>query len=369
MKIFAAKNPAIILLILLMVFTVACNSAAVPNDEVSPDSSSTQALSEEEQISASSTVTEPEKPKPESSDSSASLQESSIPAAESSQASSSSTAEKPQSVPDSSSSQQAETVVNSIVPPLSEIMSIYARNPIGHTYVGDWVTLTHEHLTDLAIEANTALALFNSLETAGKELKIYSHEFLLWTNDGIRHSYGIMQDEYFVADGKAYLLTQEQMQEIQLFHKYLLESEFSRAYPQWIAWMTPSKVSEIIFHSPTRGALTITPALTEDIADFIKMYTVKPIGDDTYTLGSVDFSGDDVFHVEIHFDNGIIYNIYAKNANGYEGDYYVESSDKPYGCKYRFMMSSIDGMAAYLIESFEHIADAKTAKDLENPVT
>ena len=368
MKIFAAKNPAIILLILLMVFTVACNSAAVPKDEASSGlSTSIQASSEEEQNSVSSAVTETEKPKPESS-SSASPQESSIPQAEFSQTSSYAAEEKPQSVPDSSSSQQAE-VVDSIIPPLSEIMSIYARNPIGHTYVGDWVTLTHEHLTDLAIETNTALVLFNSLETAGKELKIYSHEFLLWTNDGIRHSYGITQDGYFAADGKAYLLTQEQTQEIQLFHKYLLESEFSRAYPQWLAWMTPSKVSEIIFHSPTRGALTITPALTEDIADFIKMYTVKPIGDDTYTLGSVDFSGDDVFHVEIHFDNGIIYNIYAKNANGYEGDYYVESSDKPYGCKYRFMMSSIDGVAAFLIESFEYIADAKTAKDLENPLT
>jgi hypothetical protein len=217
------------------------------------------------------------------------------------------------------------------------------------------------------------LSALEGLKPSTSKPIISSHEFLLWDGDGNRHVYGLGVDGCLVMDGKAYALSGEKAKIIKNMHNEMLSKTkdgFTAAYPRWLVWMTPSKVKEVIFHSPRRGAIKLS-----DNPE-IRKYTlwkatcdVAPSGDIIYNLGSMDFSGKDVFHLEIKFDNGIVYNIYAKNAKDYKGYYYVESSDMDYGCAYVMRMAAIDGPANYMINDFESIAAAKSIKDLENPVT
>lgn len=258
----------------------------------------------------------------------------------------------------------------STVPPLSNIASIYARNPSGHTYVGAWADFENQNPSEFEIEMRKCLALFEGLEPAGEEQQITDNEFLIWTEDGVRHTYGVARGGYLIADGKTYLLPQDRVLPIQLAHDYLCHTNtYIDAYPQWLVWMTPSKINKIIFYSPTHGPMTITSDL-----DLIKHAAlnatpaVEATGDSTYKLGSIDFSGSDVFHLEIRFDTGIVYHIHAINS-GYEADYYVESSDMSFGCKYHLKMASVEGPANNLINYFEYMANAKSIKDMENPTT
>ena len=134
--------------------------------------------------------------------------------------------------------------------------------------------------------------------------------------------------------------------------------------------MTPGNIQQMIFYSPARGPLTINPALADLVADHVTL-SVQPTGVSTYPLEGVDFSGSDVFHLELRFKTDVVYHIYARNAGnqGYEADYYIQSSDMPFGCKYRTKLASIYGAAQFMIDDYERIADAKSAKELENPST
>ncbi len=261
------------------------------------------------------------------------------------------------------------------IPLLVDISEIYARNPADHTYIGKQVDFAQpqDDLAHFDREIREKLSLFEGLTPTGEGLQISDSEFLIWTKDGVRHTFGMVQDR-LVADGKTYLLPQERAKDIRLFHQYILDlgktASYMHIYPQWLVWMTHSNIQEVIFHSPTRGPLTITPVLTDYVADNATR-AVQPTGASTYQLGSVDFSGNDVFHLEIRFKTDVVYHIYAKNAGygGYEADYYVQSSDMSFGCKYRTKLSSIYGAAQFLIDEYEHIADAKSIKDLLNPST
>lgn len=265
------------------------------------------------------------------------------------------------------------------VPSIDNIASFYTRNPSGYTYVGCWLDFWNPDYsmnTDSPLGKHEqkildGIAVFGGLEPANEEHQITDNEFLLWTTDGVRHIYGTGRGGYFIADGKTFILPTDKLQTIEELHQYMISQNanhnFTEAYPQWLKWMTPSKIQEIVFHSPTRGPLPIAPALMKYAAE-VATQSVKSTGDSTYKLGSVDFSGDDVFHLEIRFNGGVVYHIYAINS-GYEADYYVESSDMSYGCKYHLLMSSVDGAAQLLIDDFEFIADAKSMKDVENSTT
>ncbi|MDF3004531.1 MAG: hypothetical protein K0S22_1003 [Oscillospiraceae bacterium] len=264
----------------------------------------------------------------------------------------------------------------SATPLLADIEKFYARNSDVYTYVGKWVDFTEpkDDLIDFERKLREGIALFEGLTPTEKMLKISDCEFLIWTKDGSRHTFGLAQGDYLVADGKTYQLPQGRAETIRLFHQYILElgkaDSYVRAYPQWLVWMTHSNIQEIIYHSPTRGPLTIKPVLIDHIADYAAL-TVQPTRASTYQLESIDFSGSDVFHLEIRFKTDVVYHIYAKNAGygGYEADYYVQSSDMPFGCKYRTKLSCVYGAAQFLIDDYEYIANAKSVKDLYNPVT
>lgn len=275
-------------------------------------------------------------------------------------------------------SQQPVSLVGtetSAIPLLADIAALYARNFADYTYVGEWVDFarSQDSLTDFDRGIRERLSVFQGLTPTDETLQISDCEFLIWTKDGVRHTFGMVQDR-LVADGKAYLLPQERAKDIRLFHQYILDlgktASYMHIYPQWLVWMTHSNIQEVIFHSPTRGPLTITPVLADYVADNATR-AVQPTGASTYQLESVDFSGNDVFHLEIRFKTDVVYHIYAKNAGygGYEADYYVQSSDMSFGCKYRTKLSSIYGAAQFLIDEYEHIADAKSIKDLLNPST
>lgn len=264
----------------------------------------------------------------------------------------------------------------SAIPSFDDIEEFYARNSDVYTYVGTWVDFTEpqDHYNDFDRKFWAGLSLFEELTSTDETLKISDCEFLIWTKDGTRHTFGMAQGDYLVADGKTYLLPQGRAEDIRLFHQYILDlgktDSYASSYPQWLVWMTHSNIQEIIFHSPDRGPLTIKPVLTDYVADHATL-RVQPTGASTYQLNSVDFSGSDVFHLEIRFKTDVIYHIYAKNAGykGYEADYYVQSSDMPFGCKYRTKLSSIDGAAQFMIDDYKNIANAKSMKDLYNPAT
>lgn len=264
----------------------------------------------------------------------------------------------------------------SAIPLFADIEEFYARNSDGYTYVGTWFDFTkpQDHYNDFDRKFLTGLSLFEGLTRTDEKLKICDCEFLIWTKDGVRHTLGMAQGDYLVADGKAYLLPQGRAEDIRLFHQYILDlgkaDSYASSYPQWLVWMTHNNIQEIIFHSPDRGPLTIKPVLTDYVADHATL-SVQPTGASTYQLGSVDFSGSDIFHLEIRFKTDVVYHIYAKNAGykGDEADYYVQSSDMPFGCKYRTKLSGIDGAAQFMIDEYEYIANAKAVEDLYNPAT
>lgn len=264
----------------------------------------------------------------------------------------------------------------SAIPLFADIEEFYARNSNDFTYVGTWFDFTkpQDHFNEYDRKFWTGLSLFEGLTRTDETLKISDCEFLIWTKDGVRHTFGMAQGNYLVADGKAYLLSQERAKDIRLFHQYILDlgkaDSYASSYPQWLVWMTHSNIQEIIFHSPDRGPLTIKPVLTDYVADHTTL-SVQSTGTSTYQLDSVDFSGSDVFHLEIRFKTDVVYHIYAKNAGykGYEADYYVQSSDMPFGCKYRTKLASIDGAAQFMIDDYEYIANARALEDLYNPTT
>ena len=264
----------------------------------------------------------------------------------------------------------------SAIPSFADIEEFYARNSNVYTYVCTWFDFAkpQDHYNDFDRKFWTDLSLFEGLTQTDETLKISDCEFLIWTKDGVRHTLGMAQGDYLVADGKTYLLPQGRAEDIRLFHQYILDlgkaDSYASSYPQWLVWMTHSNIQEIIFHSPDRGPLTIKPVLTDYVADNATL-SVQPTGASTYQLDSVDFSGSDVFHLEIRFKTDVVYHIYAKNAGykGYEADYYVQSSDMPFGCKYRTELASIDGAAQFMIDEYEYIANAKAVEDLYNPTT
>jgi hypothetical protein len=223
------------------------------------------------------------------------------------------------------------------------------------------------------------IAAMDGLQPSSATPVIASHAFLLWDSTGNRHVYGIGADGHLIADSRAYTLPAERKSLIITLHDALIaQSETankqSEAYPQWLIWMTPRKITSITYHSPTRGALQISA--DRQIQEYALQLIRQPVaasGDGTYMPGQINFTSSDTFHLEIKFDTGVVYNIYAKNAkdakgNYHFGHYYVQSSDMDYGCIYLMDMASVDGPANSLIRHFELVADAKTIKDLYNPL-
>ena len=239
------------------------------------------------------------------------------------------------------------------IPAYEQFESLYTLNSAAYTYVG------YRYLDDQFSETSAdapltaplgtsyqtlrdGISAFKGLEPANVQKKITDNEFVIWTKDGVRHVLGTSAGGYAVVDGATYILPQNQLKKIQELQAYMIKevqaASFSLidSYPQWLVWMTPGKIKEVVFHSPTKGDLTVKPALMRHAAEMSVM-PVNADGNRTYPLGSIDFSGKQVFHLEIRFDNGIIYNIYAKDVkmkNGYGAAYYVESSDMVFGCQY-----------------------------------
>ena len=275
---------------------------------------------------------------------------------------------------------------SSKTPPINEIASFFTRNASENTYVGGIADYLNPNYNDspyspLGIFAKKildGLSAFEGLKPANIDNPSAVYDFVIWTKDGVRHVYGIGKDGHFIADGKAYILPQNKRKAIEELQVYMLSVQnsgrrhgFTFAYPQWLVWMRPHLITEIIFHSPTRGPLPIRPELFEHAIIQVTQ-AVEPKGNSTYALGSVDFSGKGVFHLEIRFKGGIIYNIYATNgslANFPSANLYVQSSDMSYGLKYTTLLASVNGAANFMIDDFERIAKAKTAKDVENPAT
>lgn len=346
------------------------------------DSSSSPAFAGDVSSSVSAAVQQESRPAapvalPESADASqlaesvatsARAQNPSEPSAPQSSASQSLPAFAPQPPPTASSGVSA-------IPALTDIEKFYARNPEQYTYVGTWMDFTQpqDYFTDFDREIEEGLSLFQGLTPTDEKLKISDCDFLIWTKDGVRHNFGLA-GERLVADGRAYLLPRARADAVRLFHQRILElgkaDSYVRSYPQWLAWMTPGNIQQMVFYSPVRGPLTINPVLADFVADAAAL-SVQPTGVSTYPPGSVDFSGSDVFHLELRFKTDVVYHIYAKNAGdqGYEADYYVQSSDMPFGCKYRTKLSSIYGAAQFMIDDYERVADAKSMKELINPAT
>ena len=265
------------------------------------------------------------------------------------------------------------------IPPFDNIASFYARNAENFTYVGGAISFNslndyyffYSPLGIFIRRVIEGLTAFEGLQPLGSESQIYGIEFLIWTTDGVRHVYGIGQNGTFIINERAYVLPEESRQIIEELHSYMLEMQnfgFAGTYPQWLTWMTPSRITKMIFHSPTRGALLVNQAVLGHAARQIQMTPVIPTGAIPYALGSVDFSDEDVFRLEIHFNTGVIYNIYAIN-NGFGADYYVQSSDMSFGLRYSLASSSIHGGASHMIDTFEWIADSERSEQLYNPTT
>ncbi len=275
------------------------------------------------------------------------------------------------------------------LPAITKDTELYAQHPTAHTYIGCTLDFWGDALptaTDPQATAirefrriiSSGLAAMDGLQPSSATPVIASHAFLLWDSAGNRHVYGISAGGQLIADSRVYTLPAERKSLVVALHDALIAQSTtaytqSEAYPQWLIWMTPQKITAITYHSPTRGALQISS--DQQIQEYALQQIRQPVatsGDVTYTPGQISFTSGDTFHLEIKFDTGVVYNIYAKNAkdakgNYHMGHYYVQSSDIDYGCIYLMDMASEDGPANSLIRQFELIANAKTIKDLDNP--
>jgi hypothetical protein len=231
---------------------------------------------------------------------------------------------------------------------------------------------------DFRIKVRDGIAAFVGLKPVSAETKIASHGFLIWDSAGGRHVYGISAEGRFVADDIAYELPEARRARIIAMHEAMTYNRAGSpldAYPSWLVWMSPEKITEVILHAPGRGAVKLPqdPKLLDYTVRMVRQ-RVDPSVYDAYWAGTGVFSGKDLFHLEIKFSTGVAYNIYAKNAKDANGkytlgNYFVESSDKTYGCRYLLELAGTGGPANYLIGHFEQIAAAKSIEDLENPAT
>lgn len=347
----------VILAVCFLLIITACSTT----EDVQPQSSESGAsnalsssLQPKESASSDSETSQPDIP----SSSLPEKYESSVTSSQKSSSESSTAPETPAQVPSNNLSK---------MPALSEIESIYARNYSGYSYIGTPVDLVNQNW-DYETQIVKWLALFDGLEPLEENPPISDNEFLLWTKDGTRHVYGTSRGGYFIADGKTYALPQDRLSLVETFFSGLLSGndpeygQFFRPYPMWLIWMTPSKIQEVIFYSPEHGALTMAPDVMHFTAKYASECAVTR-QDSTYTLGAVDFTGDDVFHLVIRFSGGISYNIYAKGR-----DYFVESSDMSYGCRYKFPDGAWDS-AEHLIEQYEFFSTTTSMAELLNPAT
>lgn len=275
------------------------------------------------------------------------------------------------------------------LPTITKETELYALGSTGLVYIGGALAFWGDELPvaydrqstmmrDYRLKIQDGLAAFEGLKPANTDAKIASHGFLIWDSAGKRHAYGFSADSHFVADGAAYELPKERRARIVAMHEIMTQNQAYpklSAYPAWLVWMTPEKITETVFYSPKRGAVKLSQ--DPEIIDYIVWQTrqsVSASANDTYRPDSVDLSGKDVFRLEIKFNTGVTYKIFAKNAKDSEGHYhlgqlFVESSDKTYGCRYLMDSANMDGPANNLITHFEWIADAKSIDDLDNPLT
>jgi hypothetical protein len=275
------------------------------------------------------------------------------------------------------------------LPPLAQDTRLYAQSHKGYIYFSCALGFLDDELPaddtpqmamtrDFRIKVHEGLTAFEGLKPVNAEAKIASHGFLIWDSAGERHAYGISAEGFFVVDDMAYELPESRRARIIAMHEAMTQTQTyppMEAYPTWLVWMSPKRITEIIFHSPVRGAVKLSqdPEILEYIVRLTRQRVDSSVGD-TFWSGTGIFSGRNVFRLEIKFDTGLVYNIYAKNTrddngNYYWANYYVESSDRTYGCRYLLNMASMGGPANALIGHFERIAAAKIIKDLENPVT
>jgi hypothetical protein len=273
------------------------------------------------------------------------------------------------------------------LPPLAQDTRLYAQSHKGYIYFSCELGFLDDELPaaphmaqerDFRIKVRDGLTAFQGLKPVDAEARIASHGFMIWDSAGGRHAYGISAEGRFVADDAAYELPENRRARIIAMHEAMTQNQANPpldAYPTWLMWMSPERITEVIFHSPARGAVKLPKGagMLEHIVRQVRQ-RVDASASDTFWSGTGSFSGKDVFRLEIKFDTGLAYNIYAKNArdnngNYYLGNYFVESSDRDYGCRYLLELSTANGPANSLIRSFEEIAAAKSVKDLENPVT
>jgi hypothetical protein len=283
----------------------------------------------------------------------------------------------------------ASEAAASSLPPLAQDTRFYAQSHKGYIYYSCALGFLDDELPDAAtpqmammrefrLKVIDGITTFQGLKPVNAEAKIASHGFLIWDATGKRHAYGISTEGFFIADDAAYELPEGRRARIIAMHEAMTQTQTyppMDAYPTWLVWMSPEKITEIIFHSPERGAVKLSqdPKILEYIVRLTRQRVDSSVGD-TFWSGTGVFSGKDVFHLEIKFNTGLSYNIYAKNTrdgngNYYWANYFVESSDRTYGCRYLLDTAAKNGPANSLIQHFEQIAAAKTIKDLENPVT
>ncbi len=275
------------------------------------------------------------------------------------------------------------------LPVITSDTELYALSPANHVYVGGTLDFWGDQLPvaedpqstmirDYRLKVQDGLAAFEGLKPANTDAKIVSHGFLIWDSSGKRHAYGFSADGHFIADGAAYELPEERRARIVGMHDVMTQNRAYPkldAFPSWLVWMTPEKITETVFYSPKRGAVKLSQ--DPEIIKYIVWQTrqsVSASANETYRPDAFDFSGKDVFRLEIKFNTGVTYKIFAKNAKDSEGHYhlghlFVESSDKTYGCRYLMDSANADGPANNLIQHFEWIADAKSIEDLYNPLT
>jgi hypothetical protein len=285
----------------------------------------------------------------------------------------------------------SEAATTSGLPPLAQDTKLYAQSHKGYIYFSCALGFLDDGLPaadtpqmammrDFRIKVHEGLTAFEGLKPVNAEAKIASHGFLIWDSSGERHAYGISAEGRFIADDVAYELPESRRARIIAMHEAMTQTQTyppMEAYPTWLVWMSPEKITEVIFHSPVRDAVKLSQ--DTEILEYIVRLTRQKVDSsvgDTFWSGTGGFSGRNVFHLEIKFNTGLSYNIYAKNArddngNYYWANYYVESSDRTYGCRYLLNTASAGGPANSLIRHFERIAAAKTIRDLEieNPVT
>jgi hypothetical protein len=282
-----------------------------------------------------------------------------------------------------------EAAQTSRLPALAQDTALYAQSHKAHLYFSCALGFLDDELPggatpqmaqarDFRIKVRDGLTAFEGLKPVNAEAKIASHGFLIWDSAGKRHVYGISAEGRFIADDVAYELPEGRRARVVAMHEAMTQNRDIPpldAYPTWLVWMSPEKITEVVFHSPGRGAVKLPqdPKILDYIV-WMARQRVSPSAYDAYWAGTAKFSGKNTFRLEIKFDSGVVYNLYAKNAkddkgNYWLGNYYVESSDKKYGCRYLLELAGEGGPANYLIKHFEQIAAAKTIEDLQNPVT